>query len=84
MASDRGSVDLVNNPNHYRHGNYETKDYIYAIAESLPGDEAICVSQIIKYTSRYAKKGSPLQDIKKAEYWVKELIEKLEEKGEAE
>lgn len=81
MAPHSGDLDSVNNPQHYRHGKYETLDYIFAVVDTLPGDEAVCVSQILKYVSRYNKKENPLQDIEKAEFYTKQLIKLLKEKG---
>ncbi len=81
MASDKRDMDTVNHPEHYRHGEFETLDYIFAVTENLPGDEAVCVSQILKYTSRYNKKKKPLEDIKKARFYADKLIEILQKKG---
>lgn len=71
--------DPVNHPDHYTVGGIETKDFIRAkvadYASYLEGN-------IIKYVTRYRHKGTPVQDLQKAEFYIKELIEYATEKGD--
>jgi hypothetical protein len=76
-------VDHIN-PRHYKRGGIETIDYIRAVCRDLPGDEAVYVGNIIKYVSRYQAKNpqDPSQDLKKAEWYLNELLKVLFEKKE--
>lgn len=71
--------DKVNHPDHYK-GNkgIETIDYI----ENIMSEEAFegyLVGNITKYISRFDKKNG-LEDIKKAQWYINKLIEKMEER----
>jgi hypothetical protein len=73
------AVDMVNNPPHYNKGKIETMDYI---VDALGEWEAVsyCQGNIIKYLStRLFTKGDPLQDAKKARWYLDKMIELLEE-----
>lgn len=70
--------DIVNRPNHYKHGDIEVIDYISAVTSSIEdGYEGYLVGNILKYVSRYMKKNG-VEDLKKAEYYLKDLIERLD------
>jgi len=77
-------TDLIS-PAHYQRGKLETVDVIMDVVRDLPGDEAILVGNAIKYLSRYRFKYgvSPLQDVQKAEWYIKKLISLLETKPSA-
>jgi len=64
--------DAVNNPPHYQKGGMETIDIMENL---LPVDEFIGYLKgcIIKYISRYEHKEKPLEDLAKAEWYVKKL-----------
>lgn len=66
--------DSVNHPEHYTKG-IEVIDFI----ESWKLD--FHAGNVVKYVTRAKHKGNELQDLKKAQYYLKRLIEKLE-KGE--
>ena len=70
-------MDNVNHPKHYA-GKIETIDFI----EDKLGDGYVpyCIGNVIKYLSRYDKKGNPVEDLKKAEVYLGWAIKKLEEK----
>jgi hypothetical protein len=65
--------DLINTPPHYTDGGIETIDYIRA---KLTREEFIglCRGNILKYVSRAGKKGSALEDYKKAEVYLGWLL----------
>lgn len=70
--------DMVNSPAHYADSGIETIDYIVDV---LGEYEAIsyCHGNIIKYTgSRLWKKGNPIEDAKKARWYMDKMIELLE------
>jgi len=71
-------LDMVNSPPHYADGNIETIDYIVDV---LGEYEAIsyCHGNVIKYTgSRLWKKGKPIEDAKKAVWYLNKMIELME------
>jgi hypothetical protein len=66
--------DLVNSPPHYTNGGIETIDFIEA------KDLNYRLGNVIKYVSRAEKKGDPVQDLKKALWYLQRDIE-LREKA---
>jgi hypothetical protein len=64
--------DLINKPPHYLQGKIECIDYI------LDQDFGYLAGQIIKYVTRYRHKGTPVADLKKAQFYLNRLIEDLE------
>lgn len=64
--------DNVNKPSHYTQGGIEPIDYI------LANDMNFLEGNVIKYVTRYKHKNG-LEDLKKAEFYLKRLIEGLEE-----
>ena len=73
-----GSIDTVNKPPHYNKGEIETIDYIVDV---LGEYEAIsyCHGNVIKYTgTRLWEKGNPIEDAKKAVWYLNKMIELME------
>lgn len=71
--------DPINHPAHYNAGNIETIDYIVDV---LGKYDAIsyCQGNVIKYTgARMWNKGKPIQDAKKAVWYLNKMIELMEE-----
>ena len=66
-------VDMVYSPSHYTKGDIECIDAIESAVAGLKGIEAVCVSNIIKYTWRYKSK-SGLEDLRKARWYLNRLI----------
>lgn len=75
MILDICNEDSVNHPKHYltRKG-IETIDVIEAFTDGLDGIEAVCTANVIKYICRWKKKNG-LQDLEKAEWYLKKLME---------
>ena len=71
--------DMVNHPKHYTKGGIETLDFILAKVEGLSPQEAVLVGHIIRYVSRYNDKFNPVEDLKKAKFYLEKLIELREE-----
>lgn len=71
--------DLVNHPSHYTKGGIETLDFIKA---KLSHKEYVgyLIGNILKYVSRATLKGNLLQDLKKAQFYINDLVKKVEEK----
>ena len=67
--------DMVNHPKHYTKGGIETLDFILAKVEGLTPQEAVLVGHIIRYVSRYNDKFNPVEDLKKAKFYLDKLIE---------
>ena len=69
--------DPVNSPNHYKQGNRET---IEVIKDYMTSDEfsGYLKGNIIKYVARFKFKGNPLQDLKKASWYLDKLIKETE------
>lgn len=69
--------DTVNHPSHYTQGEIEVIDFI---EDQALGYHA---GNIIKYIARYRHKGTPLEDLKKAAWYLSRLITQYEavEKG---
>ncbi|EAD9695965.1 DUF3310 domain-containing protein [Listeria monocytogenes] len=68
--------DIVNNPSHYTSGGIETIDYIKAKVKDYPSYVA---GNILKYVSRYEHKNG-IEDLKKAQFYLNDLIEWMESK----
>ena len=71
--------DPVNHPKHYG-GRFETIDVIRDILEAETDAEVgYYMGNVIKYVSRYRKKGDPVQDLEKAQVYLGWAIKRLEE-----
>ena len=66
------TYDNVTKPLHYNQGKIETLDYI--LDNLGEGAEYYLAGNIIKYISRYRFKNG-VEDLKKAEFYLKRLIE---------
>lgn len=78
--------DNVNHPSHYTAGNIEC---IEAIKESMTHRAFMgyCKGNVIKYLWRYENKNNPLEDLKKARWYIEKMIdctagERLKEKAD--
>lgn len=74
--------DPVNHPSHYTQGGIECLDAISAACTGLNGQEGFYVGQVIKYVWRYKKKNNPVEDLKKANFYLAKLIEYTESNKE--
>ena len=63
--------DPVNHPDHYKDGGIETIDYIEAKELNYH------LGNVVKYVSRAGKKGSKLQDLQKAQWYLTREINSL-------
>jgi hypothetical protein len=68
--------DPVEKPLHYQ-GGIECIDYIRQVLGE-EGFKAYCLGNVIKYTHRHEYKGKPLEDLKKAQYYLNAAITTLE------
>lgn len=67
--------ETVNHPAHY--GGDTTYETIKVI-EAWGLDKSFCLGNAIKYISRAGKKGNPLEDLKKAAWYLNREIQSLE------
>lgn len=71
------SESRIAHPAHYQTSNgLETIDVMEAFTEDMAGYEAVCTSNVLKYICRWKKKNG-LEDLKKAEWYLKRLIEHI-------
>jgi hypothetical protein len=76
--------DMVNHPPHYQSKTgIEVIDVIEAFTADLKGGEATNTGNVIKYMLRWPHKEKPLQDLKKARWYLERLIKIVEEKENA-
>jgi hypothetical protein len=66
--------DMVNNPAHYTQGKIETIDFI----EDKKLDYHL--GNVIKYITRAKHKGTEMQDLKKAQWYLNRYIKNKESK----
>ena len=73
MAKD----EMVNSPPHYKYGKKETID---VIKDCMTNDEyhGYLKGNVLKYISRYKFKGEPLEDLKKAQWYLDRLVKEVE------
>ena len=71
--------DRVNHPSHYTNGSQEA---IVTIEEAIDGAPSVQTgmlqAQVLKYLLRVWYKDNPLEDLKKAQWYLNRLIEKLQ------
>jgi len=65
--------ERVNHPSHYNHGDIEVIDAIE------DWDLNFCEGNVIKYVARHRHKGEPLEDLKKAKWYLERLIVRIED-----
>lgn len=73
----RNFEDNVNSPTHYNTGSIECIDAINAsmMPEAYRG---YLKGNVLKYLWRYEKKANPVEDLKKAQWYLERLIEEQE------
>jgi hypothetical protein len=71
-----GNDDPVNHPAHYTRGGIEVIEFI----EAYGLDRSFCLANAVKYIARHRYKGNPIEDLKKASWYLTREIERLEQK----
>lgn len=71
----------VAHPDHYTRGRIECIDAIEAATVDKTGIEAVCTANILKYVWRYTAKGRPIQDLRKAQWYLDRLIAAVDERA---
>ena len=61
-------VSAVNHPSHYNQGSMEVIDAIEGLKLGF------CAGNVLKYVARHEYKANPLEDLKKAQWYLDRLI----------
>jgi hypothetical protein len=69
--------DPVNHPPHYTFGRFEVIDVLMDWFATDP-----LLWQVVKYVARAKHKGNEIQDLEKAEFYLKKKLETLKPRGE--
>ena len=79
--SKRPANDMVNHPSHYTQGGIECIDALTAMVTPYKDPVAATLAwQVVKYLWRHPFKFNPLEDLKKAQFYLNRLIAHWEEK----
>lgn len=73
--------DPVNKPRHYMVAGIEVRDIQADLCRDLAGMDAVNFANLLKYVHRCWRKMQPVQDLRKARFFIDALIEDLEERG---
>lgn len=65
---------MVNHPAHYKKGQFEVIDMIEDVAQFYKGADAYSVGCVIKYLARAPHKGNLVEDLKKAQWYMNNLL----------
>ena len=69
--------DVVNHPPHYGEGKIECIEYLKDNMDHMMFMGSL-EANVKKYLHRYRYKGKPLEDLKKARWYLNRLIEEME------
>jgi len=72
--SEQKTDPNIDHPKYYNEGTIEAIDAIDAATFGLYGGEAFCIGSAIKYLFRFKHKNNPVQDLKKAVWYIKRVI----------
>lgn len=78
-AKEKDPKDNVNHPSHYS-GKIECIEAIAVATDGLVGMEAVCTANVLKYTWRWKRKNG-VEDLKKAKWYLEDLIKRLEDEN---
>lgn len=71
-------IDMVNHPAHYTAGNVECIDALESMSMGYhDAVQAALAWQVVKYIWRSPLKGKQLEDLRKAQFYLNRLIEKV-------
>jgi hypothetical protein len=73
------SKDNVNHPSHYNQGGIECIDALNAMVTGYPDPVgAVMAWQVVKYIWRHPFKANPVEDLKKAQFYLDRLIQRVD------
>jgi len=67
--------EMVDHPDHYNQGKIEV------IAAIEDWDLNFCEGNVIKYVARHRHKDEPLEDLRKARWYLERLISRIEDES---
>lgn len=75
MATSSNNYDIITKPAHYANHTIEPLDYVTDLLTNskFTAMEGALVMNIIKYISRFPYKGTPVEDVKKAQFYLSKL-----------
>jgi len=81
VSNFRGSKrDMVNRPAHYTQGRFEAIDVIEDAVQAAPNQASgFNQGQVLKYLLRLWHKDNPLEDAKKARWYLNRMIDHLDD-----
>tara|TARA_R110000796_G_scaffold203702_2_gene319971 strand:+ start:1929 stop:2147 length:219 start_codon:yes stop_codon:yes gene_type:complete len=71
-------ADMVNHPEHYNQFSIECIDAIHA-ALGDAGFRAYCQGNALKYLWRHQYKNNPVEDLKKSQWYINQIIEVMDQ-----
>lgn len=82
-ADEKPAENAVEHPTHYCQGSIECIDALNAMVEGWDNPVAAVLAwQTVKYIWRHPFKGKPMEDIKKAKFYLERLVKQYERKTE--
>lgn len=69
--------DMVNHPPHYTQGKVEVIEIIEQLIKDYPSEQSYSIGAAIKYIARAPYKGTKSQDLKKANWYLRRVIEQV-------
>ena len=73
--------DNVNHPSHYNQGGIECIDALNAMVTGYPDPVgAVLAWQVVKYIWRHPFKANPVEDLKKARFYLDRLIQRVDDR----
>lgn len=80
-AEEKPTESAVEHPTHYCQGSIECIDALNAMVEGwLDPVAAVLAWQTVKYIWRHPFKGKPVEDLKKAQFYLERLVKQYERK----
>lgn len=78
-ADEKPAENAVEHPQHYNRGSIECIDALNAMVEGwLDPVAAVLAWQTVKYIWRHPFKGKPVEDLKKAQFYLERLVQQYE------
>lgn len=82
-ADEKPAENFVDHPTHYCQGSIECIDALNAMVEGWSDPvSAVLAWQAVKYIWRHPFKGKPVEDIKKAKFYLEQLVNQYEREKE--
>lgn len=78
-ADEKPAENFVDHPTHYCQGSIECIDALNAMVEGWSDSvSAVLAWQTVKYIWRHPFKGKPVEDLKKAQFYLERLVQQYE------